>query len=382
MNKRMRLRQMEFVYLDHNSTTPVSKEVIADLVGAMSQPLNPSSVHAYGRKAKLMLENQRRIIIDALKLDDSYQVIFTATGTESNNLALRAFPNKKVLSSTVEHHSVINVVSSGEWVPVLNSGVLDLEALQDLLLKNENAALFSIMYANNETGVVQPMNDIIPLVKKHGCIMHTDASQALGKVEIEWGEMLPDIITISAHKFGGPQGVAALVYNKKLKPKPMIYGGGQEFKIRPGTHNLAGIMGFGKACTLVPVRVKMHSRVEELRNYMENAIREICPDAIIFGFGARRLPNTSSISMPGVKAETQVINFDLAGFAISAGSACSSGKVEVSHVHMAMGYNKNEASSAIRVSLGPETTLDEINKFIAAWQKLYNRVATEGEKNE
>jgi len=364
---------MDIVYLDYNATSPVDKRVVESMVEVWGHPLNPSSIHKLGQKAKMMLERARAQVIEALGLGSDYQVIFTASGTESNNMALKGFPGMNVITSVVEHSSVLQVVGQG-LIPVLKSGMVDLAAMEEVISEN---GLVSVMYANNETGVVQAMEEVIATAKRHNALVHTDATQALGKINLNWGPVVPDLITISAHKFGGPQGAGALVYHKDLGLNPLMKGGGQEFRMRPGTHNMTAIVGMGMACELLPERIAKYTAIKRLRDDMERRIKDICSDAIIFGAAAQRLPNTSSISMPGVKAETQVVYFDLAGIAVSAGSACSSGSVGLPHVQAGMGYGMNEAGSAIRVSLGPDTKEEEINKFILAWEKLYK--STNGE---
>lgn len=365
---------MTSLYLDYNATTPVEQKVIAAMLEVWRYPYNPSSIHKFGQKAKLMLENARKQVADAINVDSDYNVVFTSSGTESNNLALRGFPRIKIITSVIEHPSVLRVAGEG-LIPVLRNGAINLEALEVVLKSCDERVMVSIMHANNETGVIQPLAEAIQLAKKYGALIHTDATQTLGKIDCEWGGDAPDLITISAHKFGGPQGVAALAYHKNLDLQPLMCGGGQEFRIRPGTHNLAAIVGMGEACSLIPERLNHHKNIVKLRDHAEAEIKATCPEAIIFGDKARRLPNTSSISMPGVKAETQVIHFDLEGIALSAGSACSSGRVDIPYVHAAMGYNMEEAGAAIRISLGPATQLKDIECFIAVWQRLYHQTS-------
>lgn len=368
---------MNSVYLDHNATSPVDPRVVQVMLEAWEHPSNPSSIHKFGQKAKMMLEQAREQVLNTLDLGSDYQVIFTSSGTESNNMALRGLSHMQVVTSVIEHPSVLQVVGQG-LIPVLENGVIDLIAMDEVLSTIPQPALVSVMYANNEIGVIQPIAEVIAIAKKYGALVHTDAVQMMGKMRFDWGATPPDLITISAHKFGGPQGAAALIYRKDTNLTPIMQGGGQEFRMRPGTHNLASIVGMGKACTLLPERINNYVAISKLRDYIEAKIKEISKMSVIFGAAAERLPNTSSISMPGIKAETQVIHFDLAGIALSAGSACSSGRVGIPHVQAAMGYTMDEAGSAIRVSLGPDTTLSDADKFISAWSGLYNK--TNGEK--
>ncbi len=284
-------------------------------------------------------------------------------------------------------------------VPVDENGIVRLDALEAMLKNIEGGALVSVMLANNETGVIQPVREIAEIVFRHGGYVHCDASQAVGKIPVDMMALGVDILTISAHKFGGPQGVGALIVKKGMGLSSLQKGGGQERGYRAGTENVAGIVGFGVALSRrhppsftkknyrgihldgcneeegwpYSSAVRNSGHDVELRNKLEHAITSFAPGAVVFGEKANRLPNTSCIAMPGVSGETQVIDFDLKGFAVSSGAACSSGKVEVSHVLLAMGVEKELAASAIRVSLGYATAEAEIDAFIKAWQALYER---------
>lgn len=361
---------MNCVYLDHNATTKIDDAVLSMMVEAYEMPYNPSSIHSLGKKAKIELERAREEILSSLSLGSEYQVMFTGSGTEANNIALKSFPEYDVITSCIEHHSVLNVVNCAS-VSVSRSGVIDMVSLEESLMKSGRKKFVSIMSANNETGVVQPIEEVVKISKSHNALVHTDAIQILGKKHINWGSVNPDLVSISAHKFGGPQGVGALIYRKEIDVLPIMKGGGQELRRRPGTHNFSGIIGMAKACSLLTDRVEKSKKLEALRNRIDARIKTIAPDSIIFGELSERLPNTTSISMFGVKSETQVIYFDIAGICVSAGSACSSGSVGVPHVHASMGYDMKDAGCAIRVSLGVDTTEEDVECFISTWEKLY-----------
>ncbi|MDJ1407267.1 MAG: aminotransferase class V-fold PLP-dependent enzyme [Candidatus Midichloria sp.] len=375
-NKRLsKTYSLNNIYFDHNSTTSLLPEIKKEMLELFQYPLNASSTHAKGRAAKHYLENARSRVKEFLKADSQYNVVFTSSGTEANNLAILGIKNVNPLVSVIEHSSILGLVSNAMiMIKVLPTGVVDLAELEKALtVCNERTPLVSVMIANNETGVIQPIKDIVYLAKKKGAIVHTDATQAPGKIAIDINDLGVDMMTISSHKFGGPMGAAALVYKKNLDIKPIIIGGGQEYRLRSGTHNIHGIYGFGVACSLEAKYRNLMAKTEPIRDYIEEKILNITNQAVFFGKGAVRLPNTSSISMPNVTAEAQIIHFDTNGIAISNGSACSSGSSKLPHVHMAMGYSLEEAKTAIRISLGVNNTHEEAKKFIQIWKDLYLR---------
>jgi cysteine desulfurase len=299
------------------------------------------------------------------------QVVFTSGGTEANNQALRG-ARGRVAVSAIEHESVLAAAPDAVRIPVDTEGRLDLAALERELTR-ASPALVSVMLANNETGVIQPVRDIVELAHRQGARVHCDAVQAGGKFAIDIDALRVDFLTLSAHKLGGPQGVGALVVCKGLEPEALLRGGGQERRWRPGTENLPGIVGFGRACELAMSDADAWSRTTALRDGLEARLTKLAPAAEVFGRGAERLPNTSCITMPGVSNQTQLIEFDLAGVAVSTGSACSSGKVGPSHVLAAMGVDPAVAGSAIRISLGWASTPDDVDHLVEAWGRLYAR---------
>lgn len=361
-----------FTYLDYNATAPVQPKVAEALAAALTLVGNPSSVHRYGRAARKALDDARERVA-AMAGARPEQVVFTSGGTEANLLALRGAHRPRCLVSAIEHESVLSALPDVAVIPVTADGIVDLRALDSALGADPRPALVSVMAANNETGVVQPIRDVVALARRHQALVHCDAVQAFGRVGFSFAASGVDLMTLSAHKIGGPQGVGALIIGDGVDFVPQTVGGGQERRRRAGTENVAAVIGFGVAAELEPVSRQAMVRIGGLRDRLEAEVTMIAPDAPIHGAGAERLANTSYIGMPGVAAETQVIAFDLAGIAVSAGSACSSGKVAASHVLTAMGLDPASAGQAVRYSLGPDTTEQDIDRAVAAWAALYHR---------
>jgi cysteine desulfurase len=327
-------------------------------------------VHRCGREARRALEHARAAVA-AMAGAAPAQVIFTSGGTEANNQALRSARGPVVVSA-IEHDSVLATVPEATRIAVDTEGRVDLRMLEREL-GGGAPALVSVMLANNETGVIQPVREVVEVARRHGALVHCDAVQAGGKLPIDMSALGVDFLTLSAHKFGGPQGVGALVVRDGLEPETLLRGGGQELRRRPGTENLPGIVGFGRACELAMEDTDWPDRTSALRDRLEARIVALAPAAQVFGRQAARLANTSCLTMPGVSNQTQLIAFDLAGIAVSAGAACSSGKVGPSHVLAAMGVDPAEAASAIRISLGWASTADDVERFVDAWGRLYVR---------
>jgi len=375
------------VYLDWNATTPLRSEARAAMVAAYDLVGNPSSVHAEGREARRLVEEARSTLASAVGALPR-NVVFTSAGTEANALALSpglrgpsGGPVERLLVSAVEHASVL---AGGRFpaakvghIRVTRAGVVDLDHLK-ALLKDGPPTLVSIMAANNETGALQPVAEAAGIVHDAGGLLHVDAIQALGKIAFNINAVGADLATFSAHKIGGPKGIGALVVAEGVSGvEPLLRGGGQELNRRAGTENVAGIAGFGAA-----VRAALQAlpedakRMATLRDRLENGIRAIA-GATIFSDNTERLPNTILFTAPGLKAETAVIGFDLEGIAVSSGSACSSGKVQSSHVLSAMGFDPAVAQGAVRLSLGWSTEPDDINRALEAWRKLGNTLLRE-----
>ena len=379
------MSQSRTIYLDYNATAPVKPAVVDAVAQALATGGNPSSVHATGRNARIAVENAREKVASLLGASAG-DVIFTSGGTEANNLCLRSFheAGRKLLVSAVEHPSVMTTALAlgATIVPVDQNGVVQPDSLAGLLEAEgkEQSVLVSVMAANNETGVLQPIQELAEIAHQYGALMHTDAVQVAGKIPFDMNELNVDLATVSAHKTSGPAGTGALVTSAGVgKMQGFQTGGGQEKGLRPGTENLAGIAGFGVAAELAADDLARGTEIEVLRDSLEQQIVDFAPDVRIFGADTARVGNTSCFAMPGVDSEVQVMSFDLEGIAVSAGAACSSGKVSASPVLLAMGVDETAASSAIRVSLGWGTTQDDIDEFVAAWKALYGRL---GQKSE
>ncbi len=359
-------------YLDHNATTPIKPAVLEKMQEMLGFPGNASAIHKAGRDARRRIEQARGEIAAALHTGTRDVIVFTAGATEANNLALLGAGMERVIVSAIEHPSVLNVCPDAEVLPVLQSGIVDVAALDAMLEGNTRQTLISVMYVNNETGVIQPIDQIVAIARKRGALVHTDAVQAFGKITLDVQKLGADFITLSAHKMGGPQGVGCLVIANCVVVAPMIRGGNQEKNIRSGTENLPGIVAFGHAATLIDTDA--YQKLSIWRDKIETAIKSAAPEVIIFGEGSPRVANTTMFALPGASSETQLISLDLAGICVSNGSACSSGTVKPSHVLKAMGADDAAASASLRVSLGWNTTEREVDHFIAQWLKMYARV--------
>ena len=364
------------IYFDWNATAPLRHEARAAALAAFDLNGNPSSVHGEGRAARRLIEHAREQVA-ALVGAQPRNVVFTSGGTEANMLALApAAARDRLLVSAIEHPSVLAggrfPSASVERLPVSGSGALDLAALERRLAALGGRALVSLMLANNETGVVQPVVQAAQLVHAAGGVLHVDAVQAVGRMPCDINALGADLLTLSGHKIGGPKGIGALIGRTELSLiDPLIKGGGQERSLRAGTENVAGIAGFGAAAAAARAEFSAAAaHMAALRDRLEASLKAASPAVIVFGAESERLPNTTLFAVPGMKAETAVIALDLEGVAVSAGAACSSGKVQPSHVLAAMGVPPHLARAGVRVSLGPSTTESEIDRFIEAWIKV------------
>lgn len=366
---------MTACYLDHNATTPLGMPARDAMARAIEVTGNPSSVHGAGRDARKIVEDARASVAELAGIAPA-NVIFTSGGSEANNTILRGVAADTVITSAVEHASVLDAVPDALRIPVDADGVVRLDALALALEGAEGRTLVSVMAANNETGVVQPIAEVSALCNDAGALLHVDAIQWAGKRPLFEITAYADAVSLSAHKLQGPAGAGVILIKDGVAFEPLVRGGGQERRRRAGTENVIGIAGFGAAAAAAQTGLPEYARITALRDRIEG---ELSDNARFYGQGADRLANTTCIAMPGVSAETQVMAFDLAGIAVSAGSACSSGKVEPSHVLLAMGLSKDEAAQAIRVSLGPDSTEADVDKFIAAWHDLYRRTSRAGE---
>jgi cysteine desulfurase len=358
-------------YLDWNATAPLRAEARAVVVAALDLVGNPSSPHAEGRRARRLIEDARESVAGLVGAGPS-EVVFTSGGTEANN-AVFAGNWATVFVAGIEHDSVLAPARGcGARIvelPVSDTGVVLADRAAQLMAGASKAgpALLSLQLANNETGVVQPVAEIAALAREHGVLVHTDAVQAVGRVPVDMRALGVDFLTLSAHKIGGPKGVGALVIRDGVNLPAFVRGGGQERRRRAGTEVVAVIAGFGAAAEAAERDLSAMARVASLRDRLEAEVVRLAPEAVIIGAKADRLPNTSNIALPGTAAETLVIAFDLGGIAISAGAACSSGKVGTSHVLQAMGIEPGVAGAAIRVSLGWSSTKADVARFVETW---------------
>ncbi len=381
-------------YLDYNATAPTRAEAREAVSEALNLHGNPSSVHEEGRQVRALVE-QAREKVAALVGADPKDVVFTSGGTEANVTALsplnvnRDAPESVVcFMSQIEHPSVL---ASGRFAPdairligATSDGIIDVAELESAIAAHcaeagEPNFMVSVMRANNETGALLPVARISRIVREHGGILHCDGVQAAGKVPLDIKDIGAHMLSLSAHKIGGPHGIGALVLGEGFAslPAPLIVGGGQELKARSGTENVAGIAGFGAAAQCAARGLEGMADLAALRDRLESEILSLAPNAVFFSNSTDRLPNTSNFAVPGMKAETIVIALDLAGVAISAGASCSSGKVAQSHVLVAMGVLEDAARGAIRVSIGWDTREDDIDAFIAAWGNMHEQFARE-----
>jgi len=368
-------------YFDWNATAPLRDEARAALVAALGVTGAASSVHSEGRAARALVEKARAQVA-ALVGAEAKSVIFTSGATEANILALtpdlivlgKPVTCDRLLVSSIDHASVLSggrfAADRIERLPATADGVVDLDALRAALAKG-GRPLVSVMHANNETGVIQPVAEIAAIVHAAGGVFHIDAAQTAGRIDAGIAALGADMLTVSSHKLGGPQGAGALVLNGPQPATPLIKGGGQERGFRAGTEAIAAIAGFGAAAEAAArSREAAATRMAALRDRFETQLIAEIPGAVVIGVGMARLPNTSLVAVPGLKAETALIAFALSGIAVSSGSACSSGKVGASHVLAAMGVEPALASGAIRVSLGWSTTEEDVESLLNAWKKV------------
>lgn len=353
-----------FCYLDYNASAPLLPEAAAAMTATFALAGNPSSVHRAGRAARAVIEDAREAVAALVNVTPA-QVVFCSGATEANGQALLTGP---VTASAVEHPSVL-AWAEAETIPVDSDGILDLPALENRL-REFPPAVVALMLANNETGVLQPVVDAAGLAHACGARLHCDAAQGPGRVPVDFQALGADTMSLSAHKLGGPKGVGALILRPGLELPALVRGGGQERRRRAGTENLAGIAGFGAAAKIAAAAVAEAGRIAALRDAFEARLADQAPQARVLGQAVARLCNTSCVMLPGVSAETQLMRLDLAQVQVSAGSACSSGKIAASHVLTAMGATESDAKCAIRVSFGPGSTAADLDAFFSAWLPL------------
>ena len=373
---------MKKIYLDNNATTPLHPEVLeAMLPGLRENYGNPSSIHSFGRSARVQLDEAREKVACLINAHSS-EIIFTSGGTEANNLALLgvAFKDKekKIITSKIEHPSVLNPCRQLEeqgvkvhYLDVDGLGRIDMDDLESQI--TESTALISLQHANSETGVLQDIKRASEIARNKGILFHTDAVQSVAKIPFDLKNYPVDLLSISAHKFYGPKGVGAL-YLRKGTPALFspLCGGNQEKKRRGGTENVAGIMGFGKACELATEKMSETSKLADLRDYFQNRVCELIPRTELWGDKANRLPNTLNLGFDGVAGDTLLIALDMEGVAVSTGSACSSGTGLPSPVLRAMGIPNDKINSSIRFSLGCSISKSDLDLVVGALVKAVN----------
>ncbi len=371
---------IKHIYLDYNATVPILREVKKSLIDCMNLgPINASSVHYYGRKGKDIIDVAKTNIANLINTNKN-NIIFTSSATEAINLLFNNF--KTIVVSSVEHLAVLSASKSNYIIRVDKNGVIDLNFLElslKKIVKNYNKVLVSVMLVNNETGVIQPIKEVIKIAKTYNCLIHCDAAQALGKIKIDLEDLDVDFLTLSGHKIGAPSGIGALVYKNTINLLPQILGGGQEKGIRAGTENILGIKGFGEAANLIlNAPDDNFVQVASLRDYLVQKIKELRPETIIFAENANRVANTILMALPNIPGDLALMKFDLESFSVSSGSACSSGKISKSHVVTAMGYQEL-ASNSIRLSFPPNDTVlnseslitkQELDKLALCWSNL------------
>ena len=375
---------MDPIYLDYAATTPVRPEVREAMLPYLSARFgNASSVHRWGREVKVKLEDARARIARALGAQPT-EIVFTRGGTEADNLAIlgrtRALRGGGVVCTAIEHRAVLLAARAAEAegaplhvLDVDRRGVVDVGALDAVL--DSSLAVVSVMWANNEVGSLQPVREMAERCRAAGVAFHSDAIQALGKLPLRVDEVPVDLLSISAHKIGGPKGVGALFLRKGVRIEPLIYGGGHERGLRAGTEDVAGVVGFATAVELaMRDREAEMARLAGLRDRLQTLLEESVPDLIVNGAGAERLPTHLNVSVPGASSEVLLMSLDLEGLAVSSGSACSSGGVKPSHVLTAMGLSPEVAGPSVRFSLGRETTEKEIQRAAAIFAPVMERL--------
>ncbi len=389
----------KFIYLDHNSTAPMLPEVANKITECFAAGfVNPASQHRPGQLARKHLENSRRKIANYLGAKtsgmDTDQLIFTSGGTESNNLAILGLVNaldsksnntsdlfvpQHILISSVEHPSVVGAAEhlvrlghSVDKIPVDSHGVCRVDQLGSMI--QGNTKLVSLMLANNETGVMQPVKEVAQLCRDRGILFHTDAVQAVGKIPVHFRELSVDALSFTGHKLGGPRGIGGLILKHGLTPAPLQFGGFQQMSLRPGTEDVALVAGMETALdTFYQNEADYYSGVLTLRNHLEKTLLSRFPDLVVNGAGATRLPHVSNLSFSKVDRQSFLMAADIKGLAISTGSACASGSSELSPVLLAMGLEKNVVENSVRISLGVSNTREEIDDTIEIISNILNQ---------
>ena len=375
------------VYLDHAATTPMLPEAIDAYTQALHQVGNPSSIHSAGQNAKRVLEEAREEISLSLGCDP-IEIVFTSGGTESVNLAVKGLwwarqqdrPRPRILVPGGEHHATVDTVewleryegAVVEWIPLDSDGRIRVDALGEALAANDDVALVTFLWANNEVGTLQPVAEIVALAKAHGVPVHSDAVAAYGQVPIDFRSAGLDALSVSAHKIGGPIGIGALVLSRSATVVPLIHGGGQQRQVRSGTQDAPAAVAFAVAAR------SSHAPYDELRDRVIEGVRRAVPSAVLRGDPAHRLPGNAHFTFPGCEGDSLLFLLDAAGVSVSTGSACQAGIPEASHVLLAMGLSDDEARGALRITVGHTTTRADVDAFLAALPDAVGRATRAG----
>lgn len=376
---------MKKVYLDHSATTPISKEVVEAMMVVMEKEFgNPSSVHQFGREAKKALEDAREKVALLIGAEPS-EIIFTSGGTEADNLALlgAAKANQKkgkhIITSSIEHHAILDTAKELEklgfevtYLPVDECGLVNVADLESAL--REDTILISIMHVNNEVGTIQPIEEIGKIAKTKKIIFHSDAVQSVGKIPVNVNDLNVDLLTVSAHKVYGPKGVGCLYVRKGTRLDPQHFGGGQERKRRPGTENIPGIVGFGKAAELALANLPQEQNIVKLRDKLIDGLMERISDCQLNGHPTKRIPTNVNVSIRFLEGESLLLSLDMKGIAASSGSACTSGSLDPSHVLLAMGICHEIAHGSLRMTLGKDTTDEDIDYVLTELPIIVERL--------
>lgn len=380
------MESKKIIYLDNAATTPVKKEVLDTMLPYFSQEFgNASSVYSYGRTARSEIEKAKISVAGLLGATDR-EIFFTSGGTESDNWAIQGIANayikkgKHIVTSTIEHHAVWDTAKAMKkkgwdvtFVPVDEDGLVLLDELKKSI--REDTVLVSIMFANNEIGTIQPIKEIAKICKEKGVLFHTDAVQAVGHIDIDVKDLGVDLLSMSAHKFGGPKGVGALYVRKGVKIENLLYGGGQERGKRPTTYNHVGIIGFAKALEMaVKDMDKENARQLKMRDAFINGIMDSIPDVKLNGHKTKRLPNNVNLSFKYIEGESLLLSLDIIGIAASSGSACTSGSLDPSHVLLAIGLDHATAHGSLRLTLGEMNTMNDVDVTIKELKPIVDRL--------
>ncbi|HHW08127.1 MAG TPA: cysteine desulfurase NifS [Clostridia bacterium] len=376
---------MRKVYLDHSATTPIRPEVVEAMTATLTEQFgNPSSIHSFGRAAKKLLEEAREQVALLIGARPE-EIVFTSGGTEADNMAVigTALANRKkgkhIITSAIEHHALLD---SCQWLekngfevtylPVDRDGLVRVDDVLEAI--RDDTILISVMHVNNEVGTIQPIEEIGKIARERGIIFHSDAVQSVGKIPVDVNELQVDLLTVSAHKIYGPKGVGCLYIRKGTRIQPIHFGGGQERKRRPGTENMPGIVGFGKACELARLDLPEEQKLAVLRDKLIDGLLEKIPDCRLNGHRTKRVPTNVNISIRYVEGESMLLSLDLVGIAASSGSACTSGSLDPSHVLLAMGIPHEIAHGSLRMTLGRDNTEEDVDYVLEQLPKIVERL--------